>query len=315
MSSERTAVWLLNMGGPDSLDTIQPFLRNLLADGNIISMPWWLGFWFQPIFAEIISRKRAREVRDSYASMGGASPQLAIVRDQAQALQKLLGQSYDVRPVFRYWGEGAREAARGLKPDQPVVLLSLYPHDSSTTVGSSMEDARRFVGDRSVVEIPSYPDDPRYIAALVEGIGEVAADETLVFSAHGLPIAYIEAGDAYLGHIERTVAAVMEAFPDNPHVLSFQSRVGVQEWLQPSSIDALKEQSGAVVMIPVSFTSDHIETLVEIGEELREIAEAAGVSSYRRVDALNTQPSFIEALAAMVRENVDRSTNQRSGAE
>ena len=308
----KTQVWLLNMGGPDSLESIQPFLRNLLADPHIVRMPWWLGFWFQPLFAELVSRKRAAAVRASYASMGGASPQLEIVREQARALQATLGQSYEVVPVFRYWGQGAREAAATLEPGQPVVLLSLYPHDSDTTVGSSMEDARRFLGDRPVVEIPSYPDFEPYIAALVDGIGAVEPTETLVFSAHGLPTAYNEAGDPYLDHVQRTVAAVMRHHPGVPHVLCFQSRVGRKQWLEPSAIDTLRQLTGAVVVVPVSFTSDHIETIVEIGEELRDLARDAGVTSFRRVDAPNTHPAFIEALAVLVRQNVDQSTIPRS---
>jgi len=302
----RTHVWLLNMGGPDSLDTIRPFLRELLADPKIMKMPWWLAWWFQPIFALLISIKRAREVRASYASMGGASPQLEIVRAQAQALQVELGQAFEVTPVFRYWGEGAAEAAAKLAPQDRVVLLSLYPQDSDTTVGSSLEDARKHLDDRPVIEIRAYPDFEPYIRALVEGIGEV--EGTLVFSAHGLPVSYIEAGDPYLDHIKRTVSAVMEHYEGTPHVLCFQSRVGVQEWLEPSTMETLRRLAGPVTIVPIAFTSDHIETIVEIGEELREVAIEAGIRDYRRVDALNTSPAFISALAKLVRQNVDEST-------
>lgn len=315
MSSPRKAVWLLNMGGPDSLETVQPFLQNLLGDPKLLQFPWYLR-WFQPLFAWIISRKREREVRASYASMGGASPQLELVRDQARALQAELGQGYDCVPVFRYWGESATQAAERLQPGQPVVLLSLYPQNSITTVGSSVEDARRVLGDRPVTVIESYPQDPDYIAALVAQIRELDDDEsTLLFSAHGLPISYIEAGDPYLREIEQTVGAVTAQLP-NPHRLSFQSRVGVQKWLEPSSIEAIetlgKEGVTSLIVIPVAFTSDHIETLVEIGEELREVAVEAGITSFTRVDALNSRPEFIQTLAKLVRGSTDSSTDPRS---
>ena len=311
----RTQVWLLNMGGPDSLDTVQPFLQRLLADPKLLQFPWYLR-WFQPIFAWIISRKREREVRASYAAMGGASPQLELVREQARALQAELGQGYECVPVFRYWGEGAADAAKGLAPGQPVVLLSLYPQDSDTTVGSSVEDARRVLGERPITVIRSYPQDPDYIAALVAQIRELQDDSsTLLFSAHGLPISYIEQGDPYLREIEETVAAVTAQLP-NPHRLSFQSRVGVQKWLEPSSIEAIQTLGGegitSLIVVPIAFTSDHIETLVEIGDELREIATESGVSSFTRVDALNSRPDFIRALAGLVRGSTDSSTDPRS---
>ncbi|MCP4809491.1 MAG: ferrochelatase [Proteobacteria bacterium] len=312
----RTAVWLLNMGGPDSVETIQPFLQNLLADGKIIQFPWYLR-WAQPIFAWIISRKRAREVRESYASMGGASPQLELVREQTRALQAELGQSYDCHPVFRYWGESAKDAAAKLQPGQPVVLLSLYPQDSDTTVGSSVEDARSVLAGHPVTVIRSYPDDPRYIASLVAQIRALEdTTSTILFSAHGLPKAYIEQGDPYLSEIERTVAAITAELP-NPHTLSFQSRVGVQEWLAPSSIEAIQtlgEQGiTSLIVVPVAFTSDHIETLVEIGEELKELAEESGIHTFKRVEAPNSRPDFIAALAEIVRGSTDSSTDPRSG--
>ena len=314
-----TAVWLLNMGGPDKLENIQPFLQNLLGDYKLIqfAVPW-----LQPVFAWVISRYRTPKVRPAYASMGGASPQLAIVDNQVEALQKRLGQGFRVSPVLRYWGPSARDAAAKLEPGQDVVLLSLYPQASDTTTGSSIADAKQALAGHSgrVHVIESYPDHPLYIESLVETITERLEGLTephIVYSAHGLPKRYIAQGDPYLDEIKRTVSATAARFP-NEHHLSFQSRVGLEEWLEPNTIDTMKflgrEGVKEVVVVPVAFTSDHIETLVEIGEEIREEAEEAGIETFVRVDAVNARPSFIEALAQMVLSEIAQSTEGRSEA-
>ncbi len=311
------AVWLLNMGGPDSLEAVQPFLQNLLGDYKLIrfAIPW-----LQPVFAWVISRYRTPKVSPAYASMGGASPQLAIVDAQVEALQRRLGQGFRCLPVLRYWGPSAADAAKKLKPGQDVILLSLYPQASDTTTGSSIDDARKALAGHSgtVHVVESYPEDPLYIDALCETIQEALeglSSPHILFSAHGLPKRYIADGDPYLGEIEATVAAASARFPQPKH-LSFQSRVGLEEWLEPNTIDKVKElgQAGVkeLVVVPVAFTSDHIETLVEIGEEIREEAEAAGVTTFARADAVNARPSFIEALAQLVLQKVDQSTSSRS---
>ena len=320
-SDQPTAVWLLNMGGPDRIEAVQPFLQNLLGDYKLIrfAVPW-----LQPVFAWIISRYRTPKVAPAYASMGGASPQLAIVDDQVEALQWRLGPSFRVSPVLRYWGPSAKDAAAKLQPGQPVVLLSLYPQASDTTTGSSIEDARLALTGHSgpLHVIESYPADPLYIDALCETIDQALeglSEPHILFSAHGLPKRYIADGDPYLAEIQATVAAASARF-EQPKHLSFQSRVGLEEWLEPNTIDKVVELGAAgvkeLVVVPVAFTSDHIETLVEIGEEIREEAEAAGVVTFSRADAVNARPTFIEALARLVLQKVDPSTSSRSeGAE
>ena len=296
----------MNMGGPDRPEAVQPFLYNLLNDWDLIQFP--IPF-LQFIFAAIISRKRAREVAKEYARMGDASPQLAMVREQSAALQGALGQGYVCRPVFRYWGEGSAEAREALEPGDAVVLLSLYPHACGATTTSSLRDARSALKGHSgrVVEIENYPVHPGWLAALQARIDEACAGldaPHLLFSAHGMPQRRIDNGDPYLSEIQATVAAVM-AGRDEPHSLSFQSKVGPLDWLKPSTLDEVTRLGGAatkeVVVIPVAFTSEHIETLVEIGEQIRDVALDAGVGAFVRSDTVQAHPLFIAALAEMTR--------------
>ncbi len=304
----KTAVWLLNMGGPDGTEAVQPFLYNLLNDHDLIPFPIP---WLQWVFAAIISRRRAAIVAGDYERMGGVSPQLAIVREQCALLQAELGEAFVCRPVFRYWGEGAMQAAAALEPGQPVVLLSLYPHACGATTRSSLNDARRALrghtGDVRVVE--SYPDHPGYVAAMIEGVSEglaKAPDAHLVFSAHGMPQKRIDDGDPYLDEIERTVAAVLAGLDRQVrHTLCFQSKVGVTRWLEPSTLDTMERLGSAgeaaLVVVPIAFTSDHIETLVELDIENREVASRAGVETFVRVPALNSSPTYVTALADLTR--------------
>jgi protoporphyrin/coproporphyrin ferrochelatase len=301
----------MNMGGPDRPEAVQPFLYNLLNDWDLIQFP--IPF-LQFIFAAIISRKRAREVAKEYARMGDASPQLAMVREQASALQDALGQGYVCRPVFRYWGEGSAEAREALEPGDAVVLLSLYPHKCGATTTSSLRDARSALKGHAgrVVEVENYPVHPGWLAALNARIDEACEGlfaPHLLFSAHGMPQRRIDNGDPYLSEIQATVAAVM-ATRDEPHSLSFQSKVGPLDWLKPNTLDEVTrlgqlergpDEVAEVVAIPVAFTSEHIETLVEIGEQIRDVAYEAGVGDFVRCETVQAHPLFIDALADMVR--------------
>lgn len=306
MALDVTHVWLMNMGGPDRPEAVQPFLYELLNDYDLIQFPIP---WLQWVFAAIISRRRARLVTREYARMGDASPQLAIVREQASALQKELGQGFLCLPVFRYWGEGAVDAAAQLGPEDTVVLLSLYPHACGATTTSSLRDARKALKGHPgrVVEVERYPRHPAWIAALRECIEEACQGleaPHLLFSAHGMPQRRIDNGDPYLEQIQATVQAVTEGM-ERPHSMSFQSKVGPLDWLKPSTLDHV-QQLGAdgvkeLVIIPVAFTSEHIETLVEIGEQIRDVALEAGVQHFHRAATVSARPTFIAGLAQLTR--------------
>ncbi len=302
-----TAVWLMNMGGPDSLAAIRPFLFRLLNDPDVVHFPVR---WLQWAFALAISILRSRKVRQDYARMGGGSPQLPAVRAQAAALQVVLGTGFECVPVFRYWGEGADQARKQLRSGQPVVLLSLYPHACGATTVSSIRDCRRALKghDGPVHEVASYPDHPGFVAAMretIEGVLATLPDDAcpdVVFSAHSTPEIWVSQGDPYLGEIQRTVAAVQKGRQWRSH-LCFQSRVGVTKWLGPSTLDTVARLGAQgcehLVLVPIAFTSDHIETLIELDEQVRDAALAAGVGAFHRVPSLNDRATYIRALGEL----------------
>lgn len=311
--SEKTAVVLLQMGGPDSLDSVEPFLYNLFSDREIIKIgPAFL----QPFIAKMIVKRRAPKSAANYAQIGGKSPLRELTEQQASALETALGGSYRCFVAMRYWHPFAPEAVAAIKKEgiQKVIALSLYPHYSRATSGSSFNDFERSLKKHSPPlefrSVRRFFDHPLYIAALVEKI-ELAltafADRSkvqLFFSAHSLPQSFIAEGDPYLDHIEATVRLVMEKLSGVSHHLAFQSRAGPVKWLEPSTDDKLKEIAAAghsdVLMVPLSFVSDHIETLHEIDIEYREIAEHLGVTNFKRMESLNSSPLFIQCLAELV---------------
>lgn len=311
--SDRTAVLLLQMGGPDSLEAIQPFLYNLFSDRDIIRIgPAFL----QPAIAGFISRRRSKKVTEYYRKIGGRSPIRELTQQQASELEKLLGDRYRCFVAMRYWKPFTIEALETLKREgiSKVVALSLYPHYSRATVGSSINELEREV-TRSGMKLDikyvrNFYDHPRYISALAEKIEQGLAGFTdrsrvqLVFSAHGLPQSFIDSGDPYLDHIQTTVRLTMERFADVSHHLAFQSRAGPVKWLEPSTEDKISELAAAgckqLLMVPLSFVSDHIETLYEIDIQYREEASALGISDFRRTEALNSSPAFIACLAELV---------------
>ncbi len=314
----QTAVLLLNMGGPDSLDAVRPFLRNLFSDPAIIGFPAHLR---RPL-AAIISARRARKVRPRYELIGGKSPIGPITIEQARAVGQILGPTFGpVLPAFSYWrpfisdavGEASRSGADSL------VALSLYPQYCLATTGTCMEDVSMNLPgtpfEDSVRIIDSWATYPPYLDALA-GTVEAAlsrvsenlrGDAVILFSAHGVPESIIEGGDPYLEQTLSTVEGVMQRLEGREHQIAFQSRLGPVKWLQPSLPDKLKELSakGAppLVIVPVSFVSDHIETLYELDIQHREMAMELGFTVYERAPALNTRPDFIAALAELVRSS------------
>ncbi len=312
--SRRVGVVLFQLGGPDSPEAVEPFLYNLFCDPDIIDFPFSrLG---RRALARLISKTRAKKAAQHYAAIGG-SPIRRFTELQAAALQtRLLCDGVDARCVvaMRYWHPFTAEAIAQLQDadvDQ-VVLLPLYPQYSGTTTGSSLNEWRRqwkSAIPTSCVE--TFYRHPLYIAALVEKIDEALARfphpqaAPLVFSAHGVPVSVIEKGDPYQQQIEETVSLVMEQGGwSNDHRLCYQSKVGASRWLEPSLYQTLRrvaaEKRGEVCIIPISFVSDHVETLGEIDHHARQEARLLGIERFEMTRGLNDSPTFIEALAASV---------------
>jgi ferrochelatase len=316
----KTAVLLLQMGGPDSLEAIEPFLYNLFSDRDIIRIgPAFL----QPTIARFISRRRARKVRDYYKQIGGKSPIRELTEQQAAELEKVLGDGYRCFVAMRYSHPDTSEALNAIRCEgiSRIIVLSLYPHYSRATIGSSINELQRVLSKSQsqsqpqsqpdLTYIRQFYDRPSYIAALSEKIEKGLAGFTdrsrveLLFSAHGLPQSFIDSGDPYLDHIQATVRLSMENFVGVSHRLAFQSRAGPVKWLEPSTEATIAELAAAgskqLLMVPLSFVSDHIETLYEIDIQYKAEALAAGISDFRRIEALNSSPAFIACLAELVR--------------
>ena len=319
--SARRAVILFNLGGPDSLEAVRPFLFNLFNDPAILRR----GTALRWLLAKLIARRRAGTARRSYRRIGGRSPLLEQTRAQAAALEAALANpgadpgadpNVKVFVCMRYWHPMARQVVEEVAryaPDE-IVLLPLYPQFSSSTTASSLRQWHELAAGRlsaPAAAICCYPDEDGFIAALTARLEAALADwhgpaPRILYSAHGVPRAFVEAGDPYQGQIERTVAAVRARLgrEDLDQVLCYQSRVGPLEWIAPYT-DAEIERAGAegrpVVLLPVAFVSEHSETLVELDHDYRLLAERAGVPRYVRVATVGTDARFIAALARLAR--------------
>lgn len=315
---DKTAVLLLQMGGPDSLSAIEPFLYNLFSDRDIIRIgPAFL----QPMVARFIARRRSKKVMEYYKKIGGKSPIRELTEQQASELETVLGDGYRCFVAMRYSKPDTAEALAAISREgiTKVIALSLYPHYSRATVGSSINELERELKKSaapfSLSYIRQFYDNPAYIGALAEKVERGLAgfpDHTtvqLVFSAHGLPQSFIDSGDPYLEHIQATVRLTMEHFGGVSHHLAFQSRAGPVKWLEPSTEAKIAELAAAgckqLLMVPISFVSDHIETLYEIDIQYRDEAAALGIVDFRRTEALNSSPAFISCLAELVRDCAD----------
>ncbi|MBT0651796.1 ferrochelatase [Geomobilimonas luticola] len=313
--SAKTAVLLLQMGGPDSLDAVQPFLTNLFSDRDIIRIgPAFL----QPLIARLIARRRAPKVEGYYEQIGGKSPIRELTEAQARALEEQLGGEFRCFVAMRYCRPSTIEALAAIRKEgiERIIALSLYPHYSRATTGSSLNELKRVLGEAGVQfrvsSIDRFFDHPRYIDALEEkireGLGQFhpLADVEILFSAHSLPQSFIDDGDPYLAHIEETVRLVMERFENITHHLAFQSRAGPVKWLEPST-EAMLEHLAAhgsknLLVVPLSFVSDHIETLYEIDIQYAKEAFKLGYAKFWRSASLNDSPTFIDCLADLVRK-------------
>ena len=320
---KKIAVVLFQLGGPDSQAAVEPFLYNLFCDPDIINFPG--AFLARKLIAKLISTTRSKVVGQHYMEIGGASPIRRLTEQQARALQVALKPHISARTIvaMRYWHPNTAEAIAALdgEPYDELVLLPLYPHYSFATTRSSLNEWNRQYEPKTPAKIiDHFYDHPDYIAAIVERINSVLAeikrsDEIhLVFSAHGLPLALVGKGDPYPKQIEETVQMVRElgAWP-NPHELCYQSRVGPQKWLQPSLTTTIEQMAHSgikrMLVIPISFLTEHIETLHEINVEAREEAESLGITEFHMMPALNDSPLLIRALADLVL----RSVGMRSG--
>ena len=312
----RLAVVLFNLGGPDSLSAVEPFLYNLFSDPTIIPLPGWLR---KPI-ASWIARRRAPIARDIYRRIGGRSPLLDETRAQAASLEESLhrrGVRGKVFIAMRAWHPRSDETAQRVAEYAPeiTVLLPLYPQYSTTTSASSLDDWRK---SRRVAGVPGiehrvccYPWDVGLVATIAEDVRKALArcrtglSYRVLFSAHGLPKRTIALGDPYQWQVERTAQSVVDRLATGPldWQVCYQSRVGPQKWLEPTTESELRRagvEGRGVIVVPISFVSEHSETLVELDMDYAKLAEVCGVPDYLRVTTVRTEQAFIDGLAELV---------------
>ncbi len=317
----KTAVILFNLGGPDSLQSVQPFLFNLFNDAAIITLPQP----FRWLIATLISKRRVKEATHIYEKIGGASPLLANTRAQSEALEKELGAGFKCFISMRYWHPMAADTARKVAEYNPdkIIFLPLYPQYSGTTTASSFTDFYQALAPYKLAapihEIHSYPTLDGFLAPQVEAIRllyATAQKQTgraprILFSAHGLPQKTIDAGDPYQMECEETAAALVArlaipnlAIPNLDWKNTYQSRVGPLAWIKPYT-DAEIEAAGAtqtpLVLVPIAFVSEHSETLYELDQQYRDLAAGCGVPFFARTPTVGIQPAFIRGLADLVR--------------
>lgn len=318
--SKPVGIVLLNMGGPDSLAAVRPFLYNLFSDRDLIQLP--LGSVLQKPFARLISLIRSRKVKENYRDIGGCSPLLQWTRRQAEGIAERLGPEFRPYVAMRYWQPRAEETLRRMAADgvEEAVVLSMYPHYTGATTGSSFKDFRR-TAERvhprlSYSTIEEWYDWPGYLDALAGRIQTgldyfhelVRDDARILFSAHALPQKFIDRGDPYLEQVMATVRGVMERLPGRPWRIAFQSRSGPVKWMEPGTAEVIDQLAAEgcenLLIVPVSFVSDHIETLYEIDVEYVQHAIGKGIRTVFRSPSLNDQADFLEGMAALVRDHL-----------
>lgn len=318
MAKMKLGVVLLNLGGPDSLDAVEPFLFNLFNDPEIINFP--LSFLFRKRLARLISSRRAPSIQEQYAKIGGKSPIVDLTNRQAELLSENLkakGIDAKVYIAMRYWRPFTEDVVPQIEKDgvEKVILLPLYPQFSTATTGSSFKEWERHFNGRAVetLKIDHYYDFEPYLDAVIGRINECFErfpaekrdDVYLLFSAHGTPMKLVRQGDPYSGQICETVSAVKERGAwKNEHTLCFQSKVGPQKWLTPSTPEVIEELAlkgvKNMLVIPIAFVSDHLETLFELGLEYAHQAKEKGVEQFEVMEGLNDSKLFTECLAQLV---------------
>ena len=322
---EKVAVVLLQLGGPDNLESVEPFLYNLFCDPDIIDIPG--AFLFRKKLARFISSRRAPKVQKLYKRIGSRSPIFKQTKLQANCLLEMLrgkGYNVDVHIAMRYWHPMSDVVVKNIiasKPDR-IILLPMYPHYCKATTGSSVNEWKRVAKELHLPNIPTmlvdkYYDHPLYIDAIVKrircAINRVPKKDLskvqIVFSAHGTPMKLVRDGDPYSHHIRKTYECVVERGQFGlPHMLCFQSKVGPQKWLTPSLTGTIErlgyEGATHLLVVPIAFVTDHIETLSEINIEARDEALKLGVKYYDMMPALLTEELFIECLSDLVEKKL-----------
>jgi ferrochelatase len=309
-----TAILLLNLGGPVNLGQVEPFLAALFGDRDLIRLPG--PAWLQPSFARLIAKFRAPGAQGRYAEIGGGSPLLRESASQAAALRAALreaGRGEAVKLCFRYTSPRAAGLLRALKRDgiRRLVPVTLYPHDCIATTGSSLRELAveaAKVGMELLPGVNHYATDPDYLDALEQPLRKALAElpgATVIFSAHSLPVRQIEAGDPYEREIQATREALIVRLGPIPggYLQAYQSRTGPIRWLEPPLKAVLETMGGKdVIVVPMSFVSEHIETLHELDIEYRHVADKAGIRTYRRIPVPGTDPAYIRCLTRRVLE-------------
>ena len=317
--SKNIAIILMNLGGPDCLKSVRPFLFNLFYDPAILAMPNPIRW----ILAQTISRLRTKKAQSIYEKMGGKSPLLKNSQAQAAALEQLLSvekYTYKTFIAMRCWHPLTAETVAQVKTFEPdkVILLPLYPQYSTTTTGSSLQEwhhqAKKLGLTAPTYEVKNYYDEPNFIQAHIDLLlpvykqAEAYGTPRILFSAHSLPQKVIDKGDPYQQQTEASVQAIVSRLTiPVDYQLCYQSRVGPIQWLTPTTEEALSQaakEKVPVVVVPISFVSDHSETLVELDQDYKTFALTRGIPFYGRVPSLTCYPLFIKCLAEQVKENI-----------
>jgi ferrochelatase len=311
----KKAIILFNLGGPDKLENVEPFLFNLFNDPAILNLPTLLRY---PL-AKLISNRRAPVAKKIYAELGGSSPILKLTKEQSDALETKLNQTqeedeYRCFIIMRCWNPRAKDVIKDIRlygPDE-VVLMPLYPQYSAATSGSSIKEWKDVCKKNNyhvkTSTICCYPTDHNFINAHVKEITKKIKglkNFKLIFSAHGLPEKNIKKGDPYQWQVEQSVKKIVESLNDEnlDWILSYQSRVGPLKWIGPSTETIIIENSKIgkhIVLVPIAFVSEHSETLVELDIEYKEIADANGCKNYTRIPALGINEDFIKAMSELI---------------
>jgi ferrochelatase len=311
----KKAIILFNLGGPDKLENVEPFLFNLFNDPAILNLPTFLRY---PL-AKLISNRRTPVAKKIYAELGGSSPILKLTKEQSSALEIKLNQTqeeneYKCFIIMRCWNPRAEDVIKNVQlygPDE-VVLMPLYPQYSAATSGSSIKEWKDVCKKNNyhvkTSTICCYPTDQNFINAHTKEITKKIKgleNFKLIFSAHGLPEKNIKKGDPYQWQVEQSVKKIVENLNDKglDWILSYQSRVGPLKWIGPSTESIIIENSKIgkhIVLVPIAFVSEHSETLVELDIEYKEIADANGCKNYTRVPALGTNEDFIKAMSELI---------------
>lgn len=316
---ERTGVLLLQMGGPRSLDEVEPYIQRLFSDPYLVQLPFPVKLFRGPLSRKV-ARKRAPEVREQYELIGGSSPNNRVTGEQAQALQEALGEDFRCYAGMTYTPPRIGEALTQSIQDGCTrwIALSMFPQYSSASTEASFaelrsEIAKAGIDPQQVQWIQRWGNDKAYLDATAEDVIATVEEAQqqgpgqphLLVSAHGIPVSYVKKGDPYVDEVESSLAGLRKRLPKSlPITLAFQSRATPVKWVEPATIEKLAElgQQGErnIVVLPISFVNDHIETLYEIDIQLEKVARANGVESYRRVPVFNVDPRLTTLLRDLV---------------